>query len=45
MPKTSIGNADWKRKKQIKTIFWVVVTAMLFSSLVGGVIFYLNTKR
>jgi len=45
MPKNSLGNADWKRKKQNKMIFWVVVVSILFASVVGGLIFFLNSKR
>jgi surface polysaccharide O-acyltransferase-like enzyme len=36
---------DWQRKKQIKTMIWVVVTALVFASCVAAVLLYQNSKK
>jgi len=45
MPKKSLGRDDWKRKKQIKTMIWVLFAAMAGGCLVGGLILYSAYKK
>ncbi len=36
---------DWQRQKQIKTMFSVVLTSLIFASLVAGLMLYAAYKR
>jgi hypothetical protein len=45
MPKNSLGSDDWKRKKQIKTMIWVIVAAVVFGCAVAGFILLSANKR
>jgi hypothetical protein len=45
MPKNSLGREDWKRKKQIKTVIWVIVAAVACGCLAGGFILISAYKK
>jgi len=45
MPKKSLGRDDWKRRKQIKTILWVVFAAVICGGLVGVAIWFASFKK
>jgi hypothetical protein len=37
--------ADWQRKKQFKTIFWVVIASVIFGVIVGGFMLFAAYKN
>ena len=38
------GEADWQRRKQFKTLIWVVFTAICLGCIIGGVMLYYDKK-
>jgi hypothetical protein len=45
MPKNSLGRPDWKRKKQIQTGLWVVLTAVFCGTAVVVILYFMNARR
>ena len=38
-------HAEWQRKKQIKTILWVILAALVFAVAVATIMLFQNSKR
>jgi hypothetical protein len=45
MPIPTLSRDDWKRKKQIKTVIWVTLAAVLFGCVAGGFILFAAYKK
>jgi len=37
-------HAEWERKKYIKLTIWVVSVAVIFSSIVGAVMYFVSSR-